>query len=109
MAIKKLLRKDLKEGQLYYSRRKYYKNDYLIIWEVGPNYNNHNKKQQDIEVEYVIMNEQGTFFLIEIIKDESLEKVYWYKILTQLGTVGYFFLGDEDFDALKLYFVKQSK
>jgi hypothetical protein len=107
MAIKKLLRKDLIEGQLYYCRRKYYKKDYLIIWNLGPNYTS--KSKHDTEVDYIQMNKQGTFLLVEIIKDEILKNVYWYKVLTSFGSVGYFFLSDEDFDILKLYFVKQSK
>ena len=53
MAIKKLLRKDLKQGQLYYCRRKYYKKDYLIVWELGPHYNNRtSKRYYDVEVDY---------------------------------------------------------
>jgi len=110
MVIKKLLRKDLINGQLYYCRRKYYKKDYLIIWELGPHYNNRtSKRYYDVEVDYAQMNEKGTFFLIEISQDEVLDNVYWYKILTSSGNVGYFYLADDDFDKLKLYFVKQSK
>jgi len=110
MVIKKLLRKDLINGQLYYCRRKYYKKDYLIVWELGPNYNNRTSKRfYDVEVDYSQMNEKGTFLLIEISQDEILHDVYWYKILTASGNVGYFYLADDDFDKLKLYFVKQSK
>ena len=110
MAIKKLLRKDLKQGQLYYCRRKYYKKDYLIVWELGPHYNNRtNKRYYDVEVDYSQMNEKGTFLLIEISQDGVLHDVYWYKVLTTSGNVGYFYLADDDFDKLKLYFVHQGK
>ncbi len=104
-------RKNLKAGKLYWCRRcdNYCTTDQLEIWKYGP------MSDEDLEldpndiIDIVFMNDQSIFCFIEVVQHDQDDSLWWYKVITPGGSIGYFILGDEEFYALGLSFMRAKR
>jgi hypothetical protein len=94
---------NLKSGKLYWcSRHKSYRmTDKLEIWKYAMD----NDLEKNNIIDIVYTNDQKIFCFIETIQHDLDDNLWWYKIITSRGNIGYFLLGDEDFNYLGLNFV----
>ena len=103
-ALKNLYRLDLKSGDLYYiyeiiQRQKH--SDLLEVWvDVSSVYSAAGR------LTYIPLNEHNPFVFLETQQDTSIDSLYWFRVITRDGYVGWFGLCDGDMPALMLCFKK---
>jgi hypothetical protein len=64
-----------------------------------------NDLEKNSIIDIVYTNDQNIFCFIETIQHDLDDSLWWHKIITSRGNVGYFLLGDEEFYYLGLNFV----
>lgn len=105
MSKLELYRQILQIGNLYYLdeklRGKY--SESLNLWKVGPALQSF-LGEKDVCVDVIYMNVHNPFVLLEIVRDIDYETIFWYKILTKNGKIGWFAIDDEDIKILHLCF-----
>lgn len=94
---------NLKKGKLYWCKRNdAFPQDKLDVIGCDPSSNN----SFDHIIDMIYMNDQNIFCFIDAIQHQKDESLWWYKVITSRGNVGYFILGDEEFSYLGLQFVR---
>ena len=94
---------NLKSGKLYWCSRhqSYRMTDKLEVWKYAMD----NDLEKNSIIDIVYTNDQNIFCFIETIQHDLDDSLWWHKIITSRGNVGYFLLGDEEFYYLGLNFV----
>jgi hypothetical protein len=94
---------NLKKGKLYWCKRNDdYPQDKLDVVECDP------LSGIDFNriIDMIYMNDQNIFCFIEAIQHHEDDSLWWYKVITSRGNIGYFILGDEEFSYLGIEFVR---